>query len=245
MTAAAVAQADLFATCIIDQLYPQVGVSVVRVLRKLGVKVGFPPGQTCCGQPMYNSGYAAHARQLARRVIDGFRHSPAVVVPSGSCAAMITRFYPELFRDEPDTLEQARSLASRTFEFSQYLCDVLKVDDAGAAWPATAAYHPSCHLLREMEVREAPLRLLRNVRGLRLADLPNAEVCCGFGGAFSVKYPHISEGMAGDKADSAQNSGADALVSCDMGCLMNVAGVLARRGSGIRVLHLAQVLDGQ
>lgn len=247
-------QADLFVTCIIDQIYPQVGVSVVRVLRKLGVAVGFPEGQTCCGQPLYNTGYTEQARRLARRVIEGFRDSAYVVVPSGSCAAMMGNFYPELFRDDPVMSEQARALSSKVREFSQFLTDVLgvgSVDRGRLRCGATLSpesrgsvtYHPSCHLLREMGVRNGPIRLLENVRGIELRELPNAEVCCGFGGTFSVKYPHISEGMVADKVASVVSTGADTLVSCDMSCLMNIEGALSRQGSDVRVRHLAQVLD--
>ena len=243
MTAETHTRADLFVTCVIDQLYPEVGVSVVRVLRKLGVEVGFPTGQTCCGQPLYNSGYASQARQLARRVLDQFRDSDYVVVPSGSCAAMMSRFYLHLFQDEPAAFRQVEQLSSKVFEFSQFLTEVLNVDDVGAGYRGTVTYHPSCHLLREIEVRDGPVRLLRNVQGINLEELPHAEVCCGFGGTFSVKYPHISEGMVTDKTANVISTGADTLVSCDMSCLMNIEGVLSRQASPVRVRHLAQLLD--
>ena len=243
MTAETRTQADLFVTCIIDQLYPQVGVSVVRVLRKMGVRVGFPAGQTCCGQPLYNSGYTSQARRLARRVLEEFRASTYVVVPSGSCAAMMSKFYLDLFQDEPAMLRQAQELASKVFEFSQFLTDVLAIDDVGATYEGAVTYHPSCHLLREMEIRSGPARLLANVRGARVEELPQAEVCCGFGGTFSVKYPHISEGMVADKTANVVSTGADTLVSCDMSCLMNIEGALSRQGSTVQVRHLAQVLD--
>ncbi len=244
MTSVTRTQADLFVTCIIDQLYPQVGVSVVRVLRKIGVDVGFPPGQTCCGQPLYNSGYTSQARQLARRVLEEFSGSAYVVVPSGSCAAMMSKFYLDLFQDEPESLRRAQELSSKVYEFSQFLTDVMGVQDVGARYEGAVTYHPSCHLLREMEVRTAPTRLLNNVSGLRLEELPQAEVCCGFGGTFSVKYPHISEGMVADKTANVLSTGADTLVSCDMSCLMNIEGALSRQGSAVQVRHLAQVLDG-
>ncbi|HZA23066.1 MAG TPA: (Fe-S)-binding protein [Dehalococcoidia bacterium] len=234
--------ASLFVTCIIDQLYPEVGVSVVRVLRKLGVKVAFPQDQTCCGQPLYNSGFTGQARQLARRVIKSLGSSQYVVVPSGSCAAMMRVFYLDLFEDDP-SLQQARRLASRVYEFSEFLVNVLGVDDVGAAYSGTATYHPSCHLLRELEVREAPGKLLVKVTGLGLVELPRQESCCGFGGAFSVKYPHISEEMAADKVNNVTSTRADTLVSCDMGCLMNIGGALSRQGHHIKIRHLAQVLD--
>ena len=244
MTSVTRTQADLFVTCIIDQLYPQVGVSVVRVLRKIGVDVGFPPGQTCCGQPLYNSGYTSQARQLARRVLEEFSGSTYVVVPSGSCAAMMSKFYLDLFQDEPESLRRAQELSSKVYEFSQFLTDVIGVEDVGARYEGAVTYHPSCHLLREMVVRTSPTRLLNNVGGVRVEELPQAEVCCGFGGSFSVKYPHISEGMVADKTANVLSTGADTLVSCDMSCLMNIEGALSRQGSTIQVRHLAQVLDG-
>jgi L-lactate dehydrogenase complex protein LldE len=213
------------------------------VLRRLGVTVDFPGDQTCCGQPLYNSGYTKKARTLARRVLKSFGDSQYVVVPSGSCAAMMRVFYLDLFQDEPDSLKLAEEFSPKVYEFSQFLVQVLNVEDIGSAYSGTATYHPSCHLLREMEVRDEPQQLLRAVSGMQLNNLPEAEVCCGFGGTFAVKYPHISEGMLADKIDNVIGTGADTLVSCDMSCLMNIEGGLSRRGSGIKVRHLAQVLD--
>ena len=237
--------ASLFVTCIIDQLYPQVGVSVVRVLRRLGVGVDFPSGQTCCGQPLYNSGFVRESLELGRRVIEGLAESQYVVVPSGSCAAMLRVFYLDLFADDAVLLPQAKQLAAKTYEFSEFLTDVLGVEETGASYPAKATYHPSCHLLRELGAREGPERLLRNVDGLELTALPQAETCCGFGGTFSVKYPHISEGMVTDKIRNVVSTGADTLVACDMSCLMNIGGALSRQGADVQVKHLAQVLEGK
>jgi len=236
-------KASLFVTCIIDQLYPQVGVSVVRVLRRLGVEVDFPMDQTCCGQPLFNAGYASEARKLARRVLASFQHSQYIVVPSGSCAAMLKVYLPELFAHDAALSVQSRELAAKVFEFSQFLAEVLKVSDAGGDRQCRAAYHPSCHLLRELGVREAPQKLLRQVSGLELVDLPQAETCCGFGGAFAVRYPHISEKMLGDKLDNLKAAGADTLVACDMGCLMHIGGGSDRQRLGIKMRHLAQILD--
>ena len=236
-------KASLFVTCIIDQLYPQVGVSAVNVLRRHGVEVDFPMEQTCCGQPLYNSGFAKDARKLGLRVLEIFKDSQYMVVPSGSCAAMMRVFYLDLFRDDVALLAQAKALAGKVYEFSQFLVDVLGVEDPSVSCPGTATYHPSCHLLREMEVREQPLNLLGKVQDLELVDLPQAETCCGFGGAFSIKFPHISEGMLNEKIENIASTGADTLVSCDMGCLMNIEGALSRQGSPVRVRHLAQVLD--
>ena len=238
--------ADLFVTCIVDQIYPEVGVSVVKVLRRLGVTVGFPEDQTCCGQPVYNAGFTKEALPLAKRVLEQFKDSEYVVVPSGSCAATLRVYYLELFADVPSLLTEAKALAAKTYEFSEFLVKVLGVDDAssfGASHQGTAAFHPSCHLLREMGVKEEPKKLLRSVPGLEEKELADAEVCCGFGGTFSVKFPHISEGMVADKIANVQASGADTLVSCDMSCLMNISGALNRQDSKVKVRHLAQILD--
>ena len=245
MTSEASVKADLFVTCIIDQLYPQVGVSVVNVLRRLGVEVGFPPDQTCCGQPLYNSGYASKARRLARRVLKSFANSDYVVVPSGSCAAMMRVFYLDLFHDDPEMLQQAEAISPKVHEFSQFLTTILGVEDIGATYSDTVTYHPSCHLLRELECHGEAEQLLRGVKGLELKDLPEAESCCGFGGTFSVKYPHISEGMVADKVENVLATGAGTLVSCDMSCLMNIEGALSRRDLDVKVRHLAEVLDQQ
>ena len=236
-------KADLFVTCIIDQLFPEVGVSVVRVLRRLGVTVGFPEGQTCCGQAVYNSGYTREARVMAERTLGEFQDSEYVVVPSGSCSAMMRVFYLDLFEDNPAMLARAESLSSRVYEFSEFLVNVLGVEEFGIEGSGSAVFHPGCHLLREMEVREAPQALLRAVPGLELRELRNAETCCGFGGSFSVKLPHISEGMLADKVAAVRDSGADTLVSCDMSCLMHIGGALRRQAPGIEIRHIAQVLD--
>ena len=246
MTQKAKPNADLFVTCIVDQLYPEVGVSVVRVLRRLGVAVGFPKDQTCCGQPVYNAGFTQEALKLAKRVLEQFKDSEYVVVPSGSCAATIRVYYLELFADIPSLLPEAKALAAKTYEFSEFLVKVLGVEDAaacGANHQGTAAFHPSCHLLRELGVKEAPRKLLRSVPGLEEKELEGAEVCCGFGGTFSVKFPHISEGMVTDKIANVEASGAETLVSCDMSCLMNIGGALNRQGSKVKIRHLAQILD--
>ena len=236
-------KASLFVTCIIDQIYPQVGVSAVRVLRKLGVEVDFPFDQTCCGQPLYNSGFTQQARKLVQRVLTSFKDSQYIVVPSGSCAAMIKVFYLDLLADDPILLQQAKEMASKTYEFSEFLVKVLKVENMDATYSGKSTYHPSCHLLREMGVLDEPRALLEQVANLEMKDLPGAESCCGFGGTFAVKFPHISESMMFEKVRNIVSSGADTVVSCDMGCLMNISGGLSRQGVDIQVKHLAQVLD--
>ena len=241
-------RASLFVTCIIDQLYPEVGVSVVHVLRRCGVEVDFPADQTCCGQPLYNSGFTQEARRLAEGTLDALEGSEYVVVPSGSCGAMLRVFYLDLFADDPEQLRRARELSQRVYEFTEFLTEVVGLERT--AFPAgetgdTVAYHPSCHLLREMEVRESPSGLLRDTAGVNLVELPNAEQCCGFGGTFAVKYPHISEEMLADKIDAVLASGANVLTACDMGCLMHVGGGISRRRLPVKVRHIAQVLDGE
>lgn len=237
--------ADLFVTCIVDQLYPQVGASVVRVLRRLGVTVGFPEDQTCCGQAVYNSGFTQEARTLALRVLHSFRNSDYIIVPSGSCGAMMRVFYQDLFADEPTLLAQAKTLAGKVYEFSEFLVKVLGIEDTGAVYQGSAVFHPGCHLLREMEVRDEPQKILGSVSGLVQQELEGAEICCGFGGSFSVKLPHISEGMLADKVTNIKASGADTLVSCDMSCLMHIGGALHRNEPSIKIRHLAQILDSE
>ena len=238
-------RASLFVTCIIDQLYPEVGVSVVRVLRRCGVEVDFPEGQSCCGQPLYNSGFTREAKKLAARTLDALEDSDYVVVPSGSCGAMLRVFYEDLFADEPAMAGRAASLSRRVYEFTEFLTDVLAIDDVPAVEGSsgTVAYHPSCHLLREMRVKDGPRRLLENAGGVELVELPDAEQCCGFGGTFAVKYPHISEEMLADKLESIRRSGADTITACDMGCLMHIGGAISRQDLPIKARHIAQVLD--
>ena len=241
-------RASLFVTCIVDQLYPEVGVSVVRVLRDAGVDVDFPEGQTCCGQPLYNSGFTAEARKLAERTLDILGDRECVVVPSGSCGAMMRVFYLDLFADDPEKLAQAKELSQRVYEFTEFLVNVVGYDPAAAdtqGGNTTVAYHPSCHLLREMEVTKAPQRLLDAAPSVERVELPEAEQCCGFGGTFAVKYPHISEEMLADKVAAAKASGAGTLTACDMGCLMHIGGAVSRQGLPFRVRHIAQVLDGE
>ena len=243
-------RASLFVTCIVDQIYPEVGVSVVHELRQRGVDVDFPEGQTCCGQPLYNSGFTADARKLAIQTLDALEGADYVVVPSGSCGAMLRVFYLDLFGDDPERLTQARDLSQRVYEFTEFLTEVVGVDGSTPDSPdaeaeSVVAYHPSCHLLREMDVREGPRKLLQNAPGVSLVELPDAEQCCGFGGTFAVKYPHISEEMLADKIASIIASGADTITACDMGCLMHIGGAVSRQQLPVKVRHIAQVLGGE
>ena len=234
---------SLFITCLADQLFPEVGVSMVRVLRRLGCDVHFAPEQSCCGQAHYNAGYVPEARRVARSLLDALEGSDHVVTPSGSCAAMLRHSYPTLFEEDGEEAARATALANRTFEFSQFVVNVLRVEDVGATLARSATYQPSCHASRFIGVRSEPLRLLAKVRGLELRALPNAQDCCGFGGLFCVKLPAISSAMAAEKASHVASSGAEVLVGTDMGCLMNISGQMRAGGSRIEALHLAQVLD--
>ena len=234
---------SLFITCLADQLYPEVGVSMLRVLRRLGCEVSFSPAQTCCGQPHYNAGLVPQARRVARTLLDALEGDAHVVSPSGSCVAMLKHSYPGLFADDPQQLARANALIARTHEFSQFLVNVLGVEDVGAARACRATYQPSCHGMRMLGVGSEPLQLLGKVRGLELLPLDNAQDCCGFGGLFSVKQAEISADMVAEKSDCVRRSGADTLVGTDLGCLMNIAGHLCQSGAKIEALHLAQVLD--
>jgi L-lactate dehydrogenase complex protein LldE len=239
----AMVKASLFVSCLVDQFYPEVGVSVVNVLRRLGVLVDFPAGQTCCGQPAFNSGYVKEARPLARRFLDLFGDSEYVVIPSGSCGAMLKVFTPGLFSDEPDLEERANGLAARTYEFSQFLVNVLNVTDVGARYDGKVTYHASCHLLRELGAATESQVLIRAVRGVEVVEMEGATECCGFGGTFAVKYPEISGAILENKLRNIAATGADAVVACDSGCLMHIAGAMSRRGMKARPMHLAQLLD--
>ena len=233
---------SLLITCLGDALFPQVGVATVRLLRRLGVAVDFPQAQTCCGQPHFNSGYHADARALARHTIEAFAGGATVVTPSGSCAAMVKLEYPELFHDDPAWHSRAKDLAQRIHELSDFLVNVLKVEDVGARFPGKATYHMACHL-RGLGVRDEPERLLRRVKDLEFVPLERYDECCGFGGSFSVRFPAISGAMVEDKAAFIESAGVDTVVATDAGCLMNIGGCLRRRGSRVRTLHLAELLE--
>jgi len=230
-------------TCLGDMFYPEVGVRIVRLLRRLGVEVTFPAGQTCCGLPLFNSGYHVEAAQVAKRTLSLFADAEQVIVPSGSCAWMVKHEYPGLM-DDPALRRTAESLATRTWELSQFLVRVLGRTRFKSAVPGRLAYHDSCHLLRGLGESRAPRLLLRGVEGVELVELPGADECCGFGGSFSVRLPEVSTAILAKKLDNVERTGADCLVACDGGCLMQMGGGLSRRNSRVRALHLAQVLAG-
>jgi len=234
---------SLFITCIADQMYPEVGESVVRLLHRLGCEVEFPEGQTCCGQPAFNSGYRDEAREVARQWIRAFEGSEYIVAPSGSCAGMIRHYYPQLFEDEPEWKEKAERLSARTYELSQFLVHVLGVEATGARFAAKATFHPSCHAMRLLGVRGEPERLLAGVEGLEMIELKCKEDCCGFGGTFAVKMSEMSEAMVSEKARNVAETGAEVLIGTDLGCLMNIEGRLKKEGKTVRVMHLAEVLQ--
>ncbi len=235
---------QLFVTCLLDTFYPETAEAVVRVLNRAGVRVEVPAGQTCCGQPAFNAGLRAQARPAAEHTIRTFEQtSGAVVVPSGSCAAMLRHGYLELFANDKDWLARAEALAERTFELSEFLVDVLKITDLNCTSSARMAYHPSCHLLRGLGVDRQPRQLLAKVRGAELVELPEAETCCGFGGIFSVEHPEISSAMLERKISSINESGAEVVVACDAGCITHINGGLHRQGQKPRGVHLAHILD--
>ncbi len=233
---------SLLVTCLGDAFFPEVGLATVRLLRRLGVEVDFPAAQTCCGQPHFNSGFPDAARDLARHTIKAFGDGRLIVAPSGSCVAMVKLEYPELLHGERSWHERAEDLARRTHELSDFLVNVLHVEDVGARFEGKVTYHMACHL-RGLGVTTEPERLLRRVRGLEYVPLERSDECCGFGGSFSVRYPGISGAMVQDKAAFIEKSGAGTVVATDSGCLMNIAGCLRRRGSKVKALHLAQVLE--
>jgi L-lactate dehydrogenase complex protein LldE len=237
------ARVQLFATCLVDEFFPAAGHASVDVLERCGIEVHVPLDQTCCGQPAFNAGFTGEAEAMARATIDALsRRDDPVVVPSGSCADMIVNHYPELFADDGTYGPKARALAARTYEFSQFLVDVLGVELPAAPAGPKLAYHASCHGLRGLALREQPRRLLRDVAGARVADLPDAETCCGFGGLFAVKMGPLSGAMLESKLEAIERSGADVVVATDVSCLMHIGGGLHRRASRVRTRHIAEVL---
>ena len=233
----------LLVTCLVDLIRPSVGFAAVKLLQEAGCIVEVPP-QSCCGQPAFNSGDRTTAREIAAQVIEAFAGCDYVVAPSGSCAGMLKIHYPELFRGDPNWQPRADALADKAYELVCFLVDVCGVDQVAVRLDATATYHDSCSGLRELGVRDQPRRLLATVQGLQLAEMRDANVCCGFGGTFCVKYPEISNAIVGKKAAAIAATGAGLLLAGDLGCLMNMAGKLQRDGSGIEARHVAEVLAG-
>jgi len=233
---------SLFVTCIVDQLFPKIGLAMTDVLERLGFAVDFPEAQTCCGQPAFNSGYHAEACSAARHFLNVFDQSEAIVVPSGSCTAMIAHHFSELFANEPESRDCAGRLAKRVWEFSSFLTEVAGVDDVGASLEDVITFHDGCHALRELGIHSGPRRLLARVRGLELREMEPAEECCGFGGTFSVKFAELSGAVARAKIDAIVRTGANTVVSLDPSCLMQIQGAISRAGLKLRTMHLAEVL---
>lgn len=240
----ATARVALLVTCLVDLFRPSVGFAAVKLLKEAGCEVEVPRAQTCCGQPAYNSGDRGDAKAIARRVIEAFSGYDYVVAPSGSCAGMVKAHYPELFADELEMRARAEELAARTYELISFLVDVRGISAVNARWDRTVTYHDGCSGLRELGVKAQPRRLLATVEGTRLRELPGAELCCGFGGTFCIKYPEISDKMVGDKAADIAATGAEAVLAGDLGCLLNIAGKLARLGVPVETRHVAEVLAG-
>ena len=233
----------LFGTCLVDQFRPETGVSVVNVLERLGIEVTFPPDQTCCGQPGFNSGFRSEAREVARRFLEVFDGDEPIVAPSGSCVAMVRVYYRDLFRNDPVERARAEQVSARLWEFSEFIVDGLGETRLEGNWQGSATYQRCCHLLRELGVDSQPEGLLNGVEGLSLRAMERSEVCCGFGGSFAVKMADISSAMLAEKIDNVEATGASSLIAGDTGCLMHMEGGLRRRRSEIQVLHIAEVLD--
>lgn len=234
---------SLFVTCLVDQLWPAVGMSAVEVLRRAGCEVVFDERQTCCGQPAFNTGYRTEARRLAQRFIEIFENdrSDAIVSPSGSCTAMVHHFH-ELFPDDESWRRRAKAVAERTHEFSSFLVNTLGLEDVGAGFHGRVTWHDACHGLRDLNLHREPRTLIRNVRGAEFVELSNADSCCGFGGTFSVKYPEISVAILDNKIEAIEKAGVRAVISGDASCLMQIDGRLTRKKLAARAMHLAELL---
>jgi L-lactate dehydrogenase complex protein LldE len=235
----------VFTTCLVDQLFPRVGVATVETLRRLGLEVDYDGAQTCCGQPAFNAGYRAEARRLAEHCVDVFDAGADVVVaPSGSCTAMVRTYFRELFREPGDAVwrDRLERVRGRVRELSEFLVRDLGLEDVGARFEGRVTYHDACHLLRELGLEEEPRRLIRAVRGVDFVEMAGADACCGFGGTFSVTYPEISSAMARDKVARIEATGAEYVIAADASCLMQIGGALGRAGSPVKTMHLAELL---
>jgi L-lactate dehydrogenase complex protein LldE len=236
-------KAQLFITCLSDQFYTSTLQNMTRVLERLGVELVFPPEQTCCGQPLFNNGFEDKTRPVALNFLRAFEKSDAPIVgPSGSCVSMVKHHYPSLFPEGTPEYTLAVNISSRIFEFTEYLVNVLKVTDVGAVYPHKVTYHATCHYLREMGLKTEAKALLSAVKGLEYIPLQEEETCCGFGGSFTVTFPEVSRSMMQNKVDHILASGAEAVVMCEPGCLMNIAGGLQKAGSNIRAMHIIDLL---
>jgi L-lactate dehydrogenase complex protein LldE len=234
----------LFVTCLVDMFQGNVGKATVELLERLGCEIEFPESQVCCAQPAYNSGYVKESKEAMKRMIMAFEKAEYVVSPSGSCAYMFKE-YPHIFKGDMEWEERAKALSNKTYELSQFIVEVLKVEDLGAELHAKATYHTSCHMTRLLGIKEAPMLLLRKVKGLELTELPGKEKCCGFGGTFSVKMASISEQMVDEKVQHIEETKSEILIGADSGCLLNIGGRIDRKEKPIRVMHIAEVLNSR
>ncbi len=232
---------QLFIPCFVDQLYPQTAFNMIKVLEKLGCTVSYNTNQTCCGQPSFNSGFQDEARAVAAKFIKDFAGTDYIVAPSASCTGFVRNYYNTLF-DNSSVHNEVKSLKKRMYEFTEFLTDVLKVEDIGASLEGKATYHNSCAALRECKIKEGPRKLLKHVRGLELVEMNDNETCCGFGGTFAVKYETISVAMADQKVNNAVATGAQYLISTDLSCLMHLDGYIKKKGYNLQTLHMADVL---
>jgi len=232
---------QLFIPCFVDQLYPQTAWNMIKILEKLGCRVTYNEGQTCCGQPAFNAGFHDDCKSVASKFLHDFKSDDLIVTPSASCAGFVRNYYGKLF-DNSSVHNQVKGLQKRIFELSEFLTEVLKTDNLGARLEGKATYHDSCSALRECGVKEGPRKLLSNVKGLELVEMQDVETCCGFGGTFSVKFESISVAMADQKVNNALSTGADYLISTDLSCLMHMEGYVKKKGHQLKVMHLADVL---
>jgi len=232
---------SLFIPCLTEHLFPESALAMVRVLKHVGAEIDYVEDQTCCGQPAFNSGYRREILPIAERFIDLFRDKEYIVAPSGSCTAMVRVFYHEL-DISPAKKKELADLSRRIFEFTEFLVDIAKVDDLGGSFPHRVTYHDSCHLLRELGVREQPRRLIRGIRDIDFVEMEKSDTCCGFGGTFSVKFSDLSIAMVARKCQYIADSGADYVIGCDSSCLMNIQGYLEKHQMKARTLHLAELL---
>ena len=235
---------SLFIQCLVDTMFPETGEAMITVFDRLGVPYDYPVGQTCCGQPAFNSGYKHDAAAAAKHFIDIFENAEVIVCPSGSCVHMVRHHYPELFSDDPSMHSRALAIGAKTYELTQYLVDELGIEDVGSDFSGTVTYHDSCHLSRGLGIVEQPRTLLKNIPGLELIEMKDSDTCCGFGGTFSINYPEISIAMADEKIDNILATNAGTVTGCDISCLMNILGRISRRKEQVQVLHIAEILAG-
>ncbi len=232
---------QLFIPCFVDQLYPKTGMNMVKVLEKLGCEISYNPKQTCCGQPAFNAGYREEAKSVAKKFLHDFEEDTFIVGPSGSCTGYVRNFYDKMFKNSSDH-NLSNQIRGNVYEFTEFLTDVLQVENLGAKFAAKATYHDSCGALRECGIKEGPRKLLKYVEGLQLVEMPECETCCGFGGTFAIKYEPISIGMAQTKVKSALDTGASHIISTDVSCMMHIQGYINEKGLPIQTIHIADVL---